>query len=74
MKGFNIRLAGSGEELIHHECESRLEGDWIVFTCELCPGHERRLNWRTGRMSTTGATPHGVTHSGLHLPTHSLLN
>lgn len=49
-----------------HTYESRVEGEWMVFTCPKCPGHERRLNWQTGKMTAKG-TDWTVTHAGVHV-------
>lgn len=27
-----------------HACESRQEGDWIIYTCPKCPNYKRRVN------------------------------
>jgi len=51
----------------HHECEAIRRGDWIIFSCPKCPDYERRLNWRTGKMTSKGARA-DVQHSGMYFP------
>ena len=51
-----------------HSCESRLEGDWIIWTCRECEGYERKLNWRTGEMRAK-RTPTTAEHYGMNLTT-----
>ncbi len=53
-------------EVEKHSCESRQEGDWIIFTCKQCIDYERRFNWRTGKMKVNNSTLH--LHRGEHVP------
>lgn len=39
-----------------HRCIGEIVGDWIVFTCPLCAGYERRLHRVTNVMVTRGQT------------------
>ena len=39
---------------VKHICNGRKEGNWIIYTCPLCPGFERRFNSTTRTMITTG--------------------
>ncbi len=50
-----------------HSCQSRLEGDWIIWTCPKCEGYERRLNWRTGEMKGKRSPAHAALHYGMNL-------
>ncbi len=63
---FEIRFNGS-ETSNHHKCESRRNGDWIIFYCPRCPEFERKLNWRTGELETKGAVKE-INHSGSYFP------
>jgi hypothetical protein len=66
MKIIEFGFGASGGQVAGHTYRSRLEGEWIVFVCDECPGHERRVNWHTGRMASKGPTL--ARHSGFHLP------
>jgi hypothetical protein len=37
-----IKINVSGEN--RHQCETRMEGQWIVFTCPVCDDYERRIH------------------------------
>lgn len=58
-------------EIETHKCESRREGDWIIFTCRECSDYERRYNWRTGSMKVTDPNPK-INHNGEYAPTEAL--
>ena len=47
----NFRFTNNQEQ---HICQASIEGDEIVFTCQKCPGYERRINNLTGAMKTKG--------------------
>ena len=47
-----------------HICEASSSGEWIVFTCPVCPGYERRVNKKTGEMETKGTAGNPFTHHG----------
>lgn len=66
MKLVDFAFGHPGGQSVHHTYSSRAEGSWIVFVCPECPGHERRVNWQTGRMVSQGVTH--ATHSGFHSP------
>ncbi|MCA9734012.1 MAG: hypothetical protein H6696_04455 [Deferribacteres bacterium] len=51
----------------HHPCKSIRNGDWIVFTCPLCPDYERRVNWRTKELTVKGSKAE-IQHSGDYIP------
>ena len=36
----------------YHHCIGHKEGDWVIFTCLQCRDYERRINWKTGEMTT----------------------
>jgi len=55
----------SGAE--QHECESYRDGDWIIFRCPVCKEYERRLNWRTGKMSVQNGSK-DINHTGYYYP------
>jgi hypothetical protein len=50
-----------------HTCQSRREGEWIIWTCRQCESYERRLNLRTGAM-WSHAEDEETLHTGIHLP------
>lgn len=62
----DINLKNNSDES-NHVCSSHRDGDWIIFTCGHCPSYERRVNWRTGDVSTKGGVQH-IKHSGQHFP------
>lgn len=51
-----------------HACESRREGDWIVFTCPQCEEFERRINFETGEQHTTPSANPYILHQGSFMP------
>jgi hypothetical protein len=58
----------SNDGEIRHSCQSKQDGDWIVFTCPICRDYERRLNFKTGQMKTrTGENPDAL-HIGTFQP------
>ena len=52
-----------------HECTGFREGDWMIFKCTICHDYERRLNWRTGRMTTKSDPENPFQHTGSVVPT-----
>ena len=50
-----------------HHCHSRLEGDWIVFTCTKCKDYERRYNFKTKEMKVKNSSLH-INHQGQYVP------
>ncbi len=50
-----------------HTCDSRREGDWIIFTCKSCPDYERRYNYKTREMRVKNSTSH-THHVGHFVP------
>lgn len=66
MEFVELNLSPDASDPNDHVYTSRREGDWIIFTCPTCKGHERRLNWRTGEMKVIGNTH--ATHRGFHAP------
>ena len=62
-----------------HICESRKEGEWVVFVCPHCPDFERRMHLKTGQMKTRPAADPYILHEGVFVPvglenSHSLPN
>jgi len=47
-----------------HICESVKVGDWIIYTCPLCPDYERRYNPKTGEMKSKNLPNNYNLHSG----------
>lgn len=50
-----------------HTCDSRREGEWVIWTCAECESYERHMNLRTGEMWSQANHPE-ILHTGLHLP------
>ncbi len=48
-----------------HACQSRRDGDWIVFTCPHCD-YELWDNWRSDELKIFNAKQH-INHRGSHL-------
>jgi Zn finger protein HypA/HybF involved in hydrogenase expression len=55
------------QDVEFHQCQATREGDWIVFRCPKCNGYERRLNWRTGEMTSRNVNVQ-VLHTGNYFP------
>lgn len=51
----------------HHECDSVMEGDWVIFRCPICEDYERRINLVTGENQVKNISSI-VSHSGRHWP------
>jgi hypothetical protein len=51
----------------HHECDSVVEGDWVVFRCSICKNYERRINLLTGETKVKNISSI-ASHSGRHIP------
>jgi hypothetical protein len=64
MLDFNFSLK-SGYN--HHECDSVIEGDWVIFRCPICIDYERRINVLTGETRVKNLSSI-VSHSGRHNP------
>ncbi len=52
-----------------HECVGFREGDWMIFKCPVCGDYERRMNWRTGQMTTKCDPENPFQHTGMVVPT-----
>ncbi len=75
MKSVELNFDYPNDGSIHHKYQTRMEGDWIVFTCPKCPGHQRRLNLRTHQMMSKGVNVRrNIRHSGFHIPIPKELN
>jgi hypothetical protein len=50
-----------------HECTQQIQGDWVVFTCPLCPDYRRKMHRETGEFvdETTGIVE--ALHSGVYV-------
>jgi hypothetical protein len=51
----------------HHECDSVVEGEWVIFRCPICSDYERRINVFTGETKVKHLSPI-IRHSGRHSP------
>ncbi len=47
-----------------HKCKTHREGDWVVFTCDKCPGYERRINLKTRKMRVSSPEDVQALHTG----------
>ncbi|MBK6931288.1 MAG: hypothetical protein IPH12_10645 [Saprospirales bacterium] len=73
---FNFDTSGDTPK---HTCTARRDGVWVVFSCPLCPGFERRMNIQTGVMRVKPGAHPQVLHQGSFTPvglenSYSLLN
>ncbi len=50
-----------------HACESRREGDWIIFECPHC-SYIRKWNLETDEMKVVDGGDSSVRHRGMHKP------
>ncbi len=69
----------AASETPRHTCTSKRQGDWIIFSCPLCPGYERRMNLQTGAVTVQDGNDPYILHEGFFVPaglenTHSLAN
>jgi hypothetical protein len=51
-----------------HQCQSKQEGEWVVFRCPHCPDYERRIHSTTGKMTTKSNPDNLFLHTGNHIP------
>ncbi|MBK6621531.1 MAG: hypothetical protein IPG32_11880 [Saprospirales bacterium] len=51
-----------------HKCESKREGDWIVFTCPICLEYESRLNFKTKERISRPVNDPSIFHNGTFVP------
>ena len=66
MKGLNLEFTNG--DFDGHYCVSKLDGDWIIWTCPICVGYERRLNWKTGDLVSNDIARNSIIkHSGKHV-------
>ncbi len=47
---------------LHHHCDVRREGDWLIFTCPKCSDYYRAFNMRTGEMKVQYGTDPAILH------------
>ncbi len=60
----NLYFMSKGET---HQCTAHRDGDWVTFRCPECRDYVRRMNLKTGEMtSTKSKSPYK--HTGLHIP------
>lgn len=60
---FNVQPEGEV-----HTCESRREGDWIIFTCPHCPAYENRINFKTEERISQPIDDPSIFHQGSFVP------
>lgn len=63
-----IQFNPSQPDLESHTCESHREGDWLVFTCPHCKTYERRINFKTGGMTSQPGEDPFIQHQGQFVP------
>ncbi|MEL6845823.1 MAG: hypothetical protein AAFP02_21665, partial [Bacteroidota bacterium] len=64
----SIEFDSSADPQFTHRCQSKRQGDWLIFSCPKCPGFERRLNWKTGETKVTEGPDPQVRHRGSFIP------
>jgi hypothetical protein len=50
-----------------HECELEIKGNWIVFTCPLCPNYRRKMHMKTGEIVNENTGKVEANHSGVYI-------
>lgn len=55
---------GGGQSETHHECESRREGDWLIFSCPHCPDYQRKYHLVSGEMQVRPGQDPTIQHHG----------
>jgi len=63
-----IELNNSSKDDAVHQCNSKREGDWLIFTCPACPTYERRLNVQTQEMRIKEGKDPFLRHTGSFVP------
>ena len=63
---YSIELRQEGFE--KHNCDSRRDGDLLIFECPQC-GYHRVWNLETNKMHLIDAGDENVLHNGWHEPT-----
>lgn len=63
-----IQFQNDDPERAYHTCESRREGDWIIFTCPHCSEYESRFNIKTEERISHHAEDPTVFHQGSFVP------
>jgi hypothetical protein len=58
---FDINFSGNPST---HQCEQRIEGDWVIFTCPICKDYERRINLKSKEMQVYGSEGNPHLHRG----------
>lgn len=66
MNELTVDLSNSNDK--HHECKARREGDWVIFSCDKCPGYERKINLKTHRMCLIDPGQGRYNHKGVYSP------
>ncbi|MCB9283595.1 MAG: hypothetical protein H6563_05920 [Lewinellaceae bacterium] len=64
----DIQFSNQDEEREMHVCESRREGEWIIFTCPHCEEYENRINLQTKERKCRKAKDPFIFHRGSFLP------
>jgi len=57
----------SDSDLVRHATIGHREGDYIIFTCPLCKDYERRINWKTGKVTVKKGN-NNILHYGSAAP------
>ena len=51
-----------------HRCDSKMEGDWVIFTCPICHQYEKKFNLKTDELKVKGNEDFSVFHDGNYFP------
>lgn len=63
-----IQFKNDDPEREYHTCQSRREGDWIVFTCSQCNEYEQRINFKTQERISRPVDDPTIFHQGSFVP------
>ena len=61
-----MKIRDLGFEFDDHNCDSRREGDWLIFECQKCT-YVRKINFKTREMKVTHGDPTAL-HRGFRKP------
>ena len=50
-----------------HKCYGERKGNWVIFRCPLCPDYERRMNFKTGEISSKYDKNNYNLHNGFYI-------
>jgi len=50
-----------------HQCKQEIQGDWVIFTCPLCPNYRRKMHRETGEIVNENTGKVEANHSGVYV-------